>query len=228
MHARRVVDPTYDWTHEFRTETDGEDCLFLDVAIPLVVENELYPVIVWIHGGGFVYGAKDWDIYSPAGFYRRASANNKFLFVALNYRMGAFGFLSGPAFKAEEGQSNLGLHDQRLALKWVQDNIAKFGGDPNQVTVMGESAGAGSITHHLVWNEESKEEAKVLFQRAILQSPAWVPVPGTSKGFNLQDDTYESFLEIVGAEGLWDLKGKDIQSLVEANRKFVGKAPHGT
>jgi hypothetical protein len=88
IDARRVVDLNFDWTREFRTETDGEDCLFLDVATPLEVkENEKYPVLVWIYGGGFVYGAKDWDVYSPAGFYRRATANNKFLYVAFNYRV---------------------------------------------------------------------------------------------------------------------------------------------
>lgn len=70
------------------------------------------------------------------------------IYVALNYRLGAFGWLSGPSFE-QNGTSNVGLYDQRLALQWVQQNIAKFGGDPKRVTVMGESAGAGGITHQI-------------------------------------------------------------------------------
>jgi len=80
----------WDWEKAYRTSTDGDDCLFLDVATPLeVVENETYPVLVWFYGGGYVYGAKDWDVYNPAGFYRRAleAGDNKFIYVAINYRV---------------------------------------------------------------------------------------------------------------------------------------------
>jgi hypothetical protein len=88
IDSKEAVVPGYSWEADFKTSNDGEDCLFLDVATPLeVVEGELYPVIVWIYGGGFVYGAKDMPFYSPAGFYRRAGDNNKFLYVALNYRV---------------------------------------------------------------------------------------------------------------------------------------------
>jgi hypothetical protein len=80
--------PDFDWETAFRTETDGDDCLFLDVTRPIeVVEDEKLPVLVWIYGGGFVYGKKDMDVYSPAGFFRRAGAENKFIYVALNYRV---------------------------------------------------------------------------------------------------------------------------------------------
>lgn len=95
INSQLIANPEFDWTHEFRTETDGEDCLFLDVATPLeVVEGEKYPVLVWIYGGGYVYGAKDMSFYSPAGFYRRATGNNKFLYVALNYRVFLFSIQS--------------------------------------------------------------------------------------------------------------------------------------
>jgi carboxylesterase type B len=104
--------------------------------------------------------------------------------------MGAHGFFAGPKFAKEGGKSNLGLYGQRLALQWVLDSIDKFGGDPNQVTVMGESAGAGSIIHHLVWTGTGPA-ATTPFKRAIIQSPAWLPVPGTPAGL---DTAYERFL----------------------------------
>lgn len=71
------------------------------------------------------------------------------MFVTINYRLGAFGWLSGPEFQASGGIANAGLHDQRLALEWVQENIHLFGGDPNRVTIMGSSAGASSVLHHI-------------------------------------------------------------------------------
>jgi carboxylesterase type B len=77
----------FNYEKYFRTETEGEDCLFLDVARPIEIdEGEKLPVLVWIYGGGYVYGAKDMPVYTPAGFYRRA-AGRKFLYVALNYRV---------------------------------------------------------------------------------------------------------------------------------------------
>lgn len=113
--------------------------------------------------------------------------------------MGAYGFLTGPLFAQErdegilDGVPNAALHDQRFALKWVQKYIAKFGGDPDNVTIMGESAGGGSIVHQLVWQDP--EEEQVPFQRAIPQSPAWVPVPGGYKAADdLQDNNYKAFL----------------------------------
>ncbi|KAL9620967.1 MAG: hypothetical protein Q9204_008160, partial [Flavoplaca sp. TL-2023a] len=124
--------------------TETEDCLFLDVLVPEPIFNRRHaaknPVLVWIHGGGFAGGYK--TQYSPTALLKQSysSSANGVVFVALNYRLGAFGWLAGGGAVA-----NAGLLDQQLALKWVQDHIASFGGDPKQVTVMGESAGAGSI-----------------------------------------------------------------------------------
>lgn len=102
-------------------------------------------MLIWIHGGGYTIGSKD-QYGPPAGLLSRAS--NGIVFVSLNYRLGAFGFISGPTLQAD-GVANAGLLDQRLALQWVQEHISKFGGDPQNVTVMGESAGGGSILHHI-------------------------------------------------------------------------------
>lgn len=126
-----------------------EDCLFLDVVVHQNVLNSACngskaPVLVWIHGGGYAEGSKT-DNGVPG---KIMAQNNDVIFVTINYRLGAFGFLSGPTLQSD-GVANAGLLDQHLALEWVQEHISKFGGDPDQVTVIGESAGGGSILHQI-------------------------------------------------------------------------------
>jgi hypothetical protein len=129
-----------------------EDCLFLDVVVPQQIfkkkakKGKGAAVLVWIYGGGYTAGSKTGG-YNPAGLLARSqdgADDDGVIYVALNYRLGAFGWLSGPTFQ-ENGTANAGLHDQRFALEWVQKHISKFGGDPDRVTVFGESAGGGSI-----------------------------------------------------------------------------------
>ncbi|KAI5117710.1 hypothetical protein M0805_003199 [Coniferiporia weirii] len=125
---------------------DIEDCLFLNVFVQGGVNPDLrMPVVVWIHGGGYVSG-------STTGAYGGdliQDANGGVVVVEIQYRLGVFGFLSGSEMK-EHGVLNAGLLDQELALKWVQEHISKFGGDPGKVTIWGESAGAGSVLQHIV------------------------------------------------------------------------------
>jgi carboxylesterase type B len=125
------------------------------------------PVVVWIYGGGFVAGDKI-SGSDPAGLMARSQAdgNGPFIFVAMNYRLGLFGWLAG----SNEIDTNVGLLDQRLALRWVQENIHLFGGDPKRVTVMGESAGASSILYHITAYGGS--DCKPDFQQASLNSIA--------------------------------------------------------
>nr|XP_053655595.1 LOW QUALITY PROTEIN: juvenile hormone esterase-like [Cherax quadricarinatus] len=131
-----------------------EDCLFLNVFTPQYVDNSL-PVMVWIHSGAFTVGGA--DEYSPSVLLTR-----DVVLVTIQYRLGTLGFLS-----TEDSvlPGNLGLKDQTLALRWVQDNIQDLGGDPNQVTIFGQSAGAASA-HLQVLSPHSRG----LFRRAILQS----------------------------------------------------------
>jgi carboxylesterase type B len=99
--------------------------------------------------GGFAVSSKT-DGVNPSDLLKRAKENSDdgLVFVALNYRIGVFGFLGGPTLQ-RDGIANAGLYDQRFALKWVQENIHLFGGDPDRVTVMGNSAGGGSIVHQI-------------------------------------------------------------------------------
>lgn len=101
------------------------------------------------HAPSYVAGSKV-SSGDPAGLITRSQANNGegVVYVAINYRLGAFGWLSGSTLQ-ENGTANAGLHDQRMALEWVQKNIHLFGGDPSRVTVLGQSAGAGSIMHQI-------------------------------------------------------------------------------
>ncbi|XP_073706329.1 cholinesterase-like [Garra rufa] len=141
----------------------SEDCLYLNVWTPSAdLQNRakpLVPVMVWIYGGGFSTGTASLDIYDG----RFLSHSQQVVVVSMNYRIGALGFLSLPESKSIKG--NAGLFDQRLALSWVSRNIAAFGGNPSSVTLFGESAGAGSVGHHLL-----SQGSHGLFTRAILQS----------------------------------------------------------
>jgi para-nitrobenzyl esterase len=140
----------------------SEDCLFLNVWKPAAAATRTRPVIVWIHGGGLMNGGSASRIFDGATF-----AKHGFVTVTLNYRLGRFGFFAHPALTAaKEGPTgNFGFMDQIAALKWVQTNIAKFGGDPRQVTVVGESAGGISILTLM-----GSPAAKGLFARAVVMS----------------------------------------------------------
>ncbi|MDQ3034345.1 MAG: carboxylesterase family protein [Myxococcota bacterium] len=141
------------------TSSDVEDCLFLNVHTP-DPRPEGAPVMVWIHGGAFVFGEGLQLDRGTAGDV--LAQRYGMIVVSMNYRLGAFGFLADSALGAS---GNEGFEDQQLALRWVRDHIAAFGGDPAQVTIAGESAGGISVCHHLV-----APGSRGLFARAISQS----------------------------------------------------------
>lgn len=143
----------------------SEDCLYLNVLTPAKSSNEKLPVLVWIHGGGFSTGAS-WE-QNGINF-----AKNGIVYCSISYRTNVFGFLSTPALSEENRKKtgkaisgNYGLMDQLLALGWIKDNIAAFGGDPEKITIMGESAGAISVSMLC-----QSPLAKNLFRGAISES----------------------------------------------------------
>ena len=144
-----------------------EDCLSLNVWTPTHPNTGKapLPVMVWFHGGGFTDGASD----HAGGYDGTALATlGNVILISVNYRLGVLGFLANPAFDAEDkyGQSgNYGLQDQQLALKWVRQNAAAFGGDPARVTIFGQSAGGAAVCDHL-----ASPMSRGLFQRAIPES----------------------------------------------------------
>jgi carboxylesterase type B len=129
----------------------SEDCLTINVVRPSnVTEDAKLPVGFWIHGGGYYEGGNRDPRYNFSAIVDEATqAGKPFIGVSINYRLDGFGFLWGTDVK-EAGVANLGLKDQRLALHWVNENIAAFGGDPTKVTIWGESAGAGSVGNQLI------------------------------------------------------------------------------
>lgn len=148
----------------FRAPAQSEDCLYLNVWAPANAQGAELPVMVWLHGGGFVGGSG-----SDARCDGAAFAAAGVVVVSLNYRSGIFGFLAHPGLsrESEQGASgNYGLLDQIAALRWVQENIAAFGGSPRRVTVFGVSAGSAAIALLM-----TTSQARGLFSQAILHSP---------------------------------------------------------
>lgn len=202
-----------------RDPKENEDCLFLDVVVPQDVLSKAgkgygAPVLVWIYGGGYTGGNKN---YNPAGLLAasNSTSNGDIIYVSLNYRLGAFGWQSGPSFQAEGGVPNVGLYDQRFALEWIQDNIHLFGGDKNRVTVFGESAGGGSIMHQITAFGGLKGKAP--FQQAVPQSPGWAP----TTSYVQQEDTYQKFLNLTGTKSLAELRALPSEDLLRANAQQV-------
>ncbi len=151
----------------FGSASTSEDCLYLNVFTPNTGKKgkghaKDLPVMVWLHGGALVVGES--DDYDPARLVSQGR-----IVVTINYRLGYLGFLAHPAFTAETGTSgNYGLMDQQAALRWVQRNIKKLGGDADNVTIFGESAGGLSVNSHL-----ASPRSAGLFDRAIGQSGAY-------------------------------------------------------
>jgi len=144
---------------------ESEDCLFLNVRSANVGGDALQPVMVWIHGGSHQTGAGSQSIYQA-----NQLVENGVVLVTINYRLGVLGYIAHPALSADDPRGvsgNYGLLDQVASLAWVRDNIAEFGGDPSNVTIFGESAGAQSVTEIM-----STPLSATLFHKAILQSGA--------------------------------------------------------
>ena len=137
----------------------------------------------------------------------------------MNYRLGAFGWLSGPTFQAA-GTANAGLYDQRFALEWIQKYVHLFGGNPEQVTVFGESAGGGSIMHQIT---AYGGKDPVPFQQALAQSPGFFPVVSLQE----QEQTLNDFLAYANVTSIDEARSLPSSALVRANLEHVGASPYG-
>ncbi|KAH8660708.1 carboxylesterase family protein-like protein [Tricladium varicosporioides] len=208
-----------------------EDCLFLDVLVPKKVydSNALdsnqklggAPVIVWIHGGGFVEGDKALDGNGTGLILQsQKDGSNGVIYVAINYRVGIFGWLSGLTY-TKNGTPNLGLLDQQFALRWIQKYIHLFGGDSDNVTIMGESAGGGSVIHHITASGGGKGRAP--FKRAIPQSPFLPIMPGPER----QEKLYQTVLNAANVTSFDKLQKLSSVTLQAANSLVISRASYG-
>lgn len=140
--------------------------------------------------------------------------------MAINYRLGALGWLAGPTVQQEGGVSNAALYDQRLAIEWVKTNIHLFGGDPNQITLIGESAGGGSIMHQIT---AYGGQQPVSFQRAIPQSPGWLPI--TSQ--YVQENATQRFFANLNVTSLAEARAASSAAVIGANLITVYTSSYG-
>jgi para-nitrobenzyl esterase len=194
----------------------SEDCLFLNVWSPANDTVRPRPVMVWVHGGAYIFGSGSQPLYDGATL----ASDGDVVVVTLNYRLGALGFLdlTGFGVDGQEFDSNLALRDVLLALQWVRDNIAAFGGDPDCVTLFGESAGGGIVTTLL-----TVPAAAGLFHRAIAQSSPATSIYDSARGHTVAKLVLEQ-LGVAAAEA----RSVPVDDLVAAAARVFDHVPTTT
>eukprot|EP00929_Paragymnodinium_shiwhaense_P055114 TRINITY_DN27645_c0_g1_i1.p1 TRINITY_DN27645_c0_g1~~TRINITY_DN27645_c0_g1_i1.p1 ORF type:complete len:591 (+),score=118.17 TRINITY_DN27645_c0_g1_i1:74-1846(+) len=201
-----------------------EDCLSLNIWAPVATDGTVQvgrkrAVLVFFHGGGFISGSGYAMMGCPVYDSQGLASTGDVVVVTLNYRLGAFGFLAQPDFLTESGTTgNYGVQDQRLALQWLQENIEHFGGDPKRVTLMGESAGARSVVHHMVSSRSSG-----LFQQGIAESS--YDVSWSLEGAYARADAIAGLLGCVGGAGRPSvpacLRSKSTDDIMKAFKDYL-------
>jgi para-nitrobenzyl esterase len=189
----------------FGAEPESEDCLYLNVWTAAPTAGEKRPVMLWLHGGAFLVGSGSLPIFDGSALAQRGA-----VMVTINYRLGRLGFLAHPELSAEQpyrASGNYGLLDQIAALRWVQANIAAFGGDPDRVTIFGQSAGSSSVSSLM-----ASPLAKGLFHRAIGQSGgaffARILAP-----LDVAEQAGVTFARALGASTIDELRSKPVREV---------------
>lgn len=188
-------------------EKTSEDCLYLTVFAPTEPPKDKsgYPVLFWIHGGAYEQGLGQCALYNGTTF-----AHQGIMTIAINYRLGALGFMASKSMKG-----NYGLLDQRLAMQWARDNVAAFGGDPDKITLAGQSAGAMSVGSHLI-----SSGSQGLFSKAIMESnPLGMPYH-TRESAQTNADAVFKYLGCA-SEDVACMRGKTADEIVKAQKEAI-------
>jgi para-nitrobenzyl esterase len=197
----------------FRSDGVSEDCLYLNVWTPAKMENAKLPVLVYFYGGGFVAGDGSEPRYDGESMARKG-----IVVLTVNYRLGVFGFFAHPELSKEtsyHGSGNYGLMDQWAALKWVQQNIAAFGGDPKRVTIAGESAGSLSVSAQMASPLSKNLVAGAIGESGAIINPTLAPVALVDA-----EEKGVKFAASLGASSLADLRAMPAQKILEAGSKL--------
>ena len=194
-----------------------EDCLSINVSSPADIRmGEKLPVFFWIHGGAFVGGASN--------LYRldKLASEGRMVVVSANYRLGVLGFVPLPGLANEAVNGNFGIEDQREALRWIKRNISSFGGNPDNVTLSGESAGGASVCLHL----SSPDQVKGLFHQAmIISAGCLAPLKTTPEAINTIGKVITKNLGCPENEDLKCLRSKSVAEILIAQTKFADEHP---
>ena len=219
---QRLTRPLTSYPEKYRslyTEHD-EDCLYLNVWTPAeaVGKDEKLPVMFWIHGGGYSTGSgitmsTDGDAWARHGV----------ILVTINYRLNVLGFLNHPELTAEEGSSgNYGMYDQVAALKWTYENIANFGGDPDNITIAGQSAGAMSVKNLVM-----SPLAKPYIAKAIIQSGGGIGDMMRSSSVQSElDANGKAYMESGGFATLAEMRNASYDEIIEKCKERFQGGPH--
>ena len=223
MQARPGVDKNNIYSREWHVDPDipmSEDCLHLNVWTPATSPDERLPVFVWYFGGGLQVGYT-----SEMEFDGERIARRGVVVVTINYRLNVFGFLCHPEItqEAPDAPANFGHLDQQFATRWMQRNIAAFGGDPNNITIGGQSAGGGSVLAQL-----TSPQNQGLCQKAIIQSGIFAPVYPSNRmpprGRSLKDAESDGvkFFETLGVSSLEEARRLDAEYVMAKALEYKG------
>ncbi|KAK6543385.1 hypothetical protein TWF694_000133 [Orbilia ellipsospora] len=198
------------------TSWGSEDCLFLTVKVPEGLAGQKVPVLHWLYGGGYLFGgSSDWA-GNPAGLFEEMDPNEKFITVSSNYRLGSLGWISS---EGVDMTPNVGLWDALVALEWTKEYISYFGGDPDRITTIGESAGGGIIQHLLTLRGGN---GTVPFSQAIITSPGYRPHVNRSAAMT---DLYDDFLHATNCSDIKCLRELPSSAVAKANQQLIFDIP---
>ncbi len=201
------------WTPEYQPQGEvSEDCLYLNIWTTAKSSKEKRPVVMYIPGGAFTGGSGNCPVYNGTNLAKKG-----LVVVTINYRVGVIGFLALPELTKESehnSSGNYGLLDQVAALEWIKENIASFGGDPNKVTIMGQSAGAASVNYLT-----ASPLAKGLFIRAIAQSGTNQNI-GPSENLSSAEQNGIKFEKSLNVNSLAELRAMPAKELLDATKQF--------